>query len=163
MTFSLANPLPEFVAGMLLPGCVLYFFVRRRVRDCAHELGSCSVARLPILLLRRFGWHLCAAALSICLVWTLIVGSHRLFVRVSVDSAGLLLSYPWPRSNVRLVWPEVSQAVVESRPFGIFEATRFRLRVESADSVFCSPWSASAKDLNLACDAIQSHLKERKL
>src|SRR5207249_1150734 len=102
-----------------------------------------------------FRWHAFLFVLAFCASLALVVGTHRLFCAIKASDEELKLEYPWPRSNVRLNWSDITEAKVEVHQFRF--RYMFRLSVKADSSTYLSPW-AGKKEVQQAHDAIQAHL-----
>lgn len=142
-------------AIMLVPAYVLFLLAKRKLKKCRNEVQSRNLAealRFPFWQLR---WHLLFAVVAFAISVALVVGIHRHFVGIDAGDARLTLDYPWPRSDVRLDWRDVTQANVETQQFRF--RYMFRLKVEAASQVFWSPWTGK-EEVQRAHEIIQAHL-----
>ncbi len=161
-SISLADPWLHVAAVMAVPAYLLFLWSRQKLKKSACELnGRKGVAAMPFFLW-QLRWPFVVGAMVLGGALALVVGLHRSFVGIEAGDNGLMLDYPWPRSNVRLSWADVSEVAMDKKEFGTWRTTRFSLRVQAGDSVFRSPWSATTQEINQALDLIQKQISERK-
>lgn len=157
-SISLADPWLHVAAAMAVPAYVLFLWSKRKLKKSARELNGRKGTAALSFFLWQLRWPFVVGAVALAGALALVVGLHRSFVGIRTDDNGLTLDYPWPRPNVRLSWADVSEAAMDKKEFGTWRTTRFCLRVQAADLVFYSPWSATTQEINQALDLIQKHL-----
>ena len=161
-TISLADPWLHIVAIMAVPVYGLFLWSKQRLKKLAGELKTRGGPLTFAFYLWQLRWQFIAGMVALAVALSLVVGTHRLFVSIKADEGGLILDYPWPRSDVDLRWEEITESAVDTKQFGVSGVTRFCLRVEAKGLVFYSPWSATAKEVRQARELIRTYMSQRQ-
>src|SRR5256885_9481478 len=158
MSVSLANPWWHVGAFMLLPAYALFIMSRRRLKKYGSEGHGQTGASAMFRSIWQLRWYAIVGLISFGISVVLVAGIHPLVIGVEATDTTLTLENPWPHSNVRLGWAEVSEAHVESRQFGVRGKTKFRLSVKARSSDYFSLWIGTADEVQRAQAIIRSHL-----
>jgi len=157
MKLSLGNPWLEIGVAMLISAYVLILLSKVKLKNCGYEIKTRGFAAALPFCLKQLRWYFFSAVLAFGASLALVVGTHRLFVGLEVDDSGLILHYPWPRSNVHLALAAVTESKIEVQESGVWRRIMFRLSIKAGPSVYVSPW-AGKKEAQQANEAVQAHL-----
>ena len=140
MTATLSDPVTHILAGTFaLVGLLALALGKRGLRGFRDDLRARGFSGAIQSRTADLVMFALASLLILCVMWTLVVGTHKSFHAVLSDDSGLTLRYLWPRTDVRLRWADLTDAAVEKRQFRL--RVMHRLRVTTVAETFFSPWT----------------------